>query len=125
MLKHIKNLLSHNLIRIAILITIGIAFFSLIKIENQQIQIKNIDKLKHLIAYFILTFIWLLAFKKTKTSKLFIAFCCFFFGIIIEALQVTITTHRSGELLDIVANTMGILIAYIIYFLFFKKNVAI
>lgn len=117
----IKNLLKDNLKGIAILITISIAILSLIKIDHQPIQINNLDKYEHAFAYFVLSFVWLLAFRKTKINKFIIVFCCFFYGIIIEALQVTVTLYRSGDVLDIVANTTGILIACIIYFLFLRK----
>ena len=125
MQKRIKNLLKDNIKRIAILITVSIAILSLIKIDIQQPQINNLDKYEHAFAYFVLSFVWLLAFKKSKINKLTIVICCFFFGIIIEALQVTMTSYRFWEYLDIVANTTGILIAYITYSLFFEKNVAI
>ena len=84
-----------------------------------------IDKVEHALAYFILTFVWLVALRRAKISKLLIVFCCFLYGIIIEALQVTITSYRSGEILDVIANTTGILIAFIVYNSFFKKNKAI
>ncbi|MCG8183345.1 VanZ family protein [Tenacibaculum piscium] len=122
MLKNIKRLLKHNLTTIAILISISIAILSLIKIESRPpIKINHIDKYEHAIAYFVLSFAWLLAFHKTKINKFIIVLCCLFYGIIIEGLQSTITSYRSGEVLDIVANTTGILIAYITYFLFFRK----
>lgn len=119
----IKSLLKDNIkiIVIAILITVSIAILSLIKIGPQPIQINNLDKYEHAFAYFILSFIWLLAFRKTKINKLVVVFCCFFYGIIIETLQVTATSYRTGDVLDVVANTTGILIAYIIYFLFLRK----
>ncbi|MCG8734445.1 hypothetical protein G1K90_10730 [Tenacibaculum finnmarkense] len=118
-----KSLLKDNLTIIAILISIGIAILSLIKIGNPPaiIQIKNLDKYEHAFAYFVLCFVWLIAFDKTKINKVIIVFCCLFYGIIIEGLQVTITTYRSGDVLDIVANTTGILIAYMMYFLFLRK----
>ncbi|WP_272150529.1 VanZ family protein [Tenacibaculum aiptasiae] len=125
MLKIIKNLLKDNFITIAIFVTTSIAILSLIKIGPQPIQINNLDKYEHLIAYFVLSFFWLLALRKTKINDLIIVFACVLYGIIIEALQVTMTSYRSGDVLDIIANTTGILIAYIIYFLFFKKNEAI
>ena len=125
MLKRIKNLLKDNLKIIAILLTGSIAILSLIKVGKQPIQINSLDKIEHAIAYFVLTFIWLLALRKTKINEEFIVFCCFLYGIIIEALQVTTTSYRSGEILDVVANTTGILIAYIFYISFFKKNEAI
>ncbi|WP_420551847.1 VanZ family protein [Tenacibaculum aiptasiae] len=125
MLKIIKNLLKDNFITIAIFVTASIAILSLIKVGPQPIKINNLDKYEHLIAYFVLSFFWLLALRKTKINDLIIVFACVFYGIIIEALQVTMTSYRSGDVLDIIANTTGILIAYIIYFLFFKKNEAI
>ncbi|WP_299155923.1 VanZ family protein [uncultured Tenacibaculum sp.] len=125
MQKLIKNLLKGNLIIIAIFVTTSIAILSLIKVGPQPIQINNLDKYEHLLAYFVLSFFWLLALKKAKINDFIIVFCCVIYGIIIEVLQVTITSYRSGDVLDIIANTTGILIAYIIYFLFFKKNEAI
>ncbi|MGB1042949.1 MAG: VanZ family protein [Tenacibaculum sp.] len=125
MLKRIKSLLKDNLNIIAILLTVSIAILSLIKIGKQPIQINGLDKIEHAIAYFVLTFIWLLALQKSKINVKLIILCCFLYGIIIEALQVTATSYRSGEILDVVANTTGILIAYIFYISFFKKNEAI
>lgn len=125
MLKRIKSLLKDNLNIIAILLTISIAILSLIKVGKQPIQINGLDKIEHAIAYFVLTFIWLLALQKSKINVKLIVLCCFLYGIIIEALQVTATSYRSGEILDVVANTTGILIAYIFYISFFKKNEAI
>ncbi|MGB1042951.1 MAG: VanZ family protein [Tenacibaculum sp.] len=125
MLKHIKNLLKDNLNIIAILLTISIAILSLIKIEKQPIQVNGLDKIEHALAYFVLTLLWLLALKKSKIRGIVVIICCFLYGIVIEVLQVTTTSYRSGEILDVVANSTGILIAYIIYLYFFKKNEAI
>ncbi|WP_440068761.1 VanZ family protein [Tenacibaculum discolor] len=124
--KHIKNLLKDKLIIIiAILITISIAIISLIKLGKAPIHINHIDKLEHTFAYFVLSLVWLVALRTTKINKYIIVFCCFFYGIIIEVLQATTTSYRSGEILDIMANTTGILIAFIVYNSFFKKNKAI
>ena len=125
MLKLIKNLLKDNILLIAILITVGIAILSLIKIGTQPIKINNLDKYEHALAYFVLSFLWLLALKRTKIKSFLVVVFCFFYGIIIEALQVTTTTYRSGDIWDVVANTTGILIAYIVFILFFRKNEAI
>ncbi|WP_220455464.1 VanZ family protein [Tenacibaculum pelagium] len=95
------------------------------KVGKQPIQINGLDKIEHAIAYFVLTFAWLLALRKSKINAKLIVLCCFLYGIIIEALQVTTTSYRLGEILDVVANTTGILIAYICYLSFFKKNEAI
>jgi len=124
-LSNIKSLLKDKLITIAILITLGIAIVSLIKLGKSPIQINHLDKIKHAFAYFVLSLVWFIALRTTIINKYLIAFGCFLYGIIIEVLQVTITSHRSGEILDVIANTTGILIAIIIYNSFFKKNEAI
>jgi len=124
-LSNIKSLLKDKLITIAILITLGIAIVSLLKLGKSPIQINHLDKIKHAFAYFVLSLVWFIALRTTKINKYLIAFGCFLYGIIIEVLQVTITSHRSGEILDVIANTTGILIAIIIYNSFFKKNEAI
>lgn len=125
MLNNIKNLLKDKLTLIAILITIGIAIVSLIKLGKPSIKINHLDKIEHAFAYFVLSLLWLIALRKTKISTYLVVFCCFLYGIIIEVLQATTTLYRSGEILDVIANTTGILIAYFVFNLFFKKNEAI
>lgn len=121
--KHIKNLLKVSSLIIAITITIGIAVLSLLKIEKQSpIGISNIDKLGHAIAYCVLTFSWLMALANNKKQKIIIVIFCFLFGIIIEVLQQTITTYRTAELADIFANGVGVVIALLIFSIFFKKK---
>ena len=119
----IKHLLKRSVLLIAIIITLSIAILSLIKVGEQPIKIQHLDKIEHVIAYFTLTFIWLLALAKKKIKYLII-FSCFFYGIIIELLQAT-TTYRTGDYLDIIANSTGVLIALLIFNCFFEKKLAI
>ena len=121
MLKHIKNLLRDNLIVIAILITVGILCLSLIKMPNTNIKVAHIDKLYHSFAYFVLTITWLFAFYKRQEKKLVIIISCIIFGIIIEILQSTLTVYRTGDYYDILANSLGVLLALLIFNIFFKK----
>ena len=124
MQKLIKNLLKDKKtkVAIAIFITISIAILSLIRIGKQPVAIANIDKIEHTIAYFALTFSWLLALPKNNKQVYFITFCCLIYGIIIEALQASITTYRTGDYYDIIANSVGILIAFTFFSFFFKKK---
>ena len=46
---------------------------------------------------------------------------CIIFGIIIEILQGVITSYRTASYLDIVANTIGVLLAVVIFHVFEKK----
>ncbi|MDB4241333.1 VanZ family protein [Polaribacter sp.] len=122
MQQRIKHLLQASTLWIAIAITISIAYLSLIKTNNfPKIAISNIDKLYHLIAYFLLTFSWLIALKKSKyIYKVLIG--SLLYGIIIEVLQATLTVYRTGELFDFLANSVGVLLALLIFNLFFKKK---
>lgn len=122
MLKHIKNLFKANLIIIAISFTIGIACLSLIKMPNTKINIVNIDKFYHSFAYFMLAITWLFTFYKKPEKKYLIIILCIVFGIIIEITQSKLTNYRTGDYLDAISNTCGVLLALLIYNLISKKN---
>ena len=124
----IKNLLKVRYTFLASIITFAITYLSLVKLGKQQISIAHLDKIEHTIAYFFLAITWLLAIKKaarnTKT-KYIIVFCCIFFGIIIEVLQTTLTNYREASLLDALANSLGALIAMLVFTIKFEKKRAI
>ncbi len=123
MLMRIRHLLKRNSLLLAVGITIVIAMLSLIRVGELPVpKISNIDKLEHAFAYLVLTFLWLLALGKTKTARLLIVVICIIYGIIIEILQGLLTSYRFAELLDVVANTLGILLATMVFWLFFVKN---
>lgn len=124
MLKHIKHLLAHSSLYIAIAITMVIAYLSLANIGSASINFTHFDKIKHFIAYFALTFFWLLACKENKKLKLLVIVLCVFYGIVIEVLQVTLTSYRYAEYLDILANSTGTVVA-LLMFNYFKKNQSI
>ncbi|UAN00084.1 VanZ family protein [Polaribacter litorisediminis] len=86
------------------------------------IKVANIDKGYHSIAYFILTITWLLSFYKKPQKKYIIAISCIIFGIIIELLQASLTVYREGDYFDVLANSLGVLLALSTFSLFFKKN---
>lgn len=123
MLKRIKNLLKDKLLLlIAIAVTISVLSLSLIRMPNTSVSIVNIDKAYHGFAYFTLTIVWLLSFYKNPEKKYLITICCIIFGIIIEVLQNVITDYRTGEYLDVLANSIGCLLALFIFSLIFKKK---
>lgn len=122
MLKPIKNLLKDNLLIIAVVITLGILGLSLIKMPDTGIDIQNVDKVYHAFAYFTLTIIWLLTYYKQPNKKYIIFIACIIFGIIVEILQMSLTIYRTGDYLDVIANSSGALLALIIFNLFSKKK---
>ena len=102
-----------------ILILIGLIYVSLITFGSlsssnniSMLDFKHIDKIIHLISYAILCLIIFLIFETFKT-KAGIWFAFLFptaYGIFIEILQLMITTSREFSLLDILANTVGVII---------------
>ncbi len=125
MLKPIKSLLENNAIYIAVFFTICILFGSLVKSEFIVVESISVsDKIYHLIAYFLLMLSWLYAFfkrEKFEENVKYIILGCFIFGIIIEILQGVTTSYRTASYLDIVANTIGVLLAVVIFHVFEKK----
>lgn len=122
MLKPIKHLLLANISWVAVVITISIAYLSLIHTSKLPVvSISNIDKVFHAIAYFALTSSWLWSLRK-KVHKYGVVVACVFFGILIEVLQSKLTTYRTGEFLDFLANTTGAVIALLLFNQVFKKK---
>lgn len=122
MLKRIKTLLKDNSIFLALAITIGILCLSLIKMPKTDIQISNIDKFYHSFAYFVLAISWLFTYRKKPKVKYLVVIGCIIFGIIIEVFQNALTDYRTGDYLDVLANSFGVVLALLIFNVFSKKN---
>ncbi|WP_246034780.1 VanZ family protein [Polaribacter aestuariivivens] len=87
-----------------------------------ETSISNIDKWQHGFAYFTLSICWLLTFINKAQKKYLIAFLCIAFGIIIEVLQNELTSYRTGDYLDVLANTTGVLLGLVVFNQIYKKN---
>ena len=111
-----------SIVKIALAITFSIVCLSLLKIPKSKITVTHIDKVYHSIAYFTLTVSWLIAYHKKPQKKYIIVICCIIFGIVIELLQSMLTNYRTGEYLDVIANSSGVLVALLIFNLISKKK---
>ncbi len=125
MLQRIKKLLEHNALILAIIITLIIAFLSLSIVPkiNIGLNINSGDKYLHTIAYFTLAFVWFFVFRdnfKNTSFKIYLIISLVFYGIILEAFQDKLTNYRTADLYDIVANTIGIIIATVFFNKFLK-----
>jgi VanZ family protein len=82
------------------------------------INIPYIDKIGHFCLYFILMAVIILehrnSFKNTR-QLLLIALIPLCFGILMEFLQMAITSDRKGEILDAASNSAGIAIALFLW----------
>ena len=125
-------LISHTLkvkiiLLIAVSLTAAILFLSLIRVDNlPDLQVKEMDKYYHSFAYFILTMSWLSFFQvrdNTLKKKLLIliSIALTIFGIVIELLQRILTNYRLFDYQDMIANTIGVLIATLLFLGIRKK----
>ena len=111
-----KNLFKDNFFLIAaFVITIVISCLSLIKTPKIDTGFSNIDKLYHLFAYFTLSLFWLFSFYKKSSLKYFIVLACLIYGILIEVIQHTLTTYRTGDYKDAIANTLRSIFGLIVF----------
>ncbi|WP_274474705.1 VanZ family protein [Mangrovimonas aestuarii] len=96
--------------------TVALATVSLLNISNlPKITENNSDKIYHLVAYAILMVLWFNALfyrigLKRGKALLFAAIISIVFGIIIEVLQDTATDVRQADILDFVANFIGVVV---------------
>ena len=105
---------------LSIFYTVVLTIVCLIKLNKMpNIGMSNGDKIFHLLAYVVLTFLWVKTFLfkfgfKKASSLLYIGLFCIIFGIIIEVLQNKLTTYRTLDILDILANTTGVILAVLV-----------
>ena len=110
-------MLKKAILIIAVLYSCILAAICLISLEDvPKVNLTHIDKLFHFGTYAMLTFLWFAGFryslKKEKTQAIFYAtLFSILFGIVIEVLQHTLTTYRSMDVFDVIANTLGALLA--------------
>lgn len=104
-MKHNLNFIYNNWLVITIFLSAVIIFFSFFSITLPS-TVQSTDKYLHIVAYLLLSFSTSLR-KPTNYILIFVYF--FFFGIVIELIQPYF--NRYFELLDILANSIGIFLA--------------
>lgn len=113
-----KNILS-------IIVSLVILYLSLASPEKFSkvtlIQFRGLDKIVHLLMYFIFMSVILFEHRKnlTKIHHFFIvALIPLIFGALLELLQSWLTLARTGSIFDILFNIAGILISVGIFLIF-------
>ena len=105
---------------ITILYSIALTIVCLIDLNGViEVKISFGDKIFHLLAYVVLTVLWYYTFfynlKSNKGKALIYAVVIsIIFGIVIEVLQETVTTYRSSDIIDILANSFGAILAAVV-----------
>jgi len=72
------------------------------------------DKFLHVICYFFLTIIYYLSLYKSKKQIFFSILISFLLGFILELLQILKIFQRQFDFLDILSNSIGIILAFLI-----------
>lgn len=131
-----QKLLRHKpLFVIAVLYTIALTLGSLMRpIHITAKPISNIDKLLHAGAYFGLTVLWILwmlykrSDQKEISSKALwkitigVVIIAVLYGVLMEVLQGTLTSYRTPDTWDIVANTTGSVLALLACYVYINKS---
>ncbi|MEQ1599343.1 MAG: VanZ family protein [Methylotenera sp.] len=92
-----------------------VGVFMLVELSPKEDGLKYLDKIQHALIFFILSVSGCLAFKK-KTWIVTLGLAIF--GAIIEVLQAALTTTRTGDVYDWLADVAGILIGFMIIFIY-------
>ncbi len=102
----------------AVVYTGVITYLSLVNLSDTAVSSWGLsDKVLHAGAYFGMALVWLLFYVLNYQPKTFlrkILVVCLlvaFFGIVIEVLQNELTTYRELDVLDMLANTAGVILA--------------
>lgn len=107
---------------ITLLLAVGIVLLSLLPIPDLKmpVQVPLMDKWTHMVMYGVLTLVIWLEYRRSHQQYnawrlLIFAFLApIAMGGILELMQAYLTTCRSGEWLDFVANTIGVCIGSVI-----------
>ena len=106
---------------LAALWTLFIAYLCLTDFDKlPTIKIGGLDKSVHFILHFFFTLLWYLYLKSVFKTKWIISFVVLLdvaYGSLIEVGQTLFTITRKGDVLDILANSVGTAAAVIVIYL--------
>lgn len=115
---------------LALIWTIIITYLSLSDVSGlgSSIKIPHKDKMAHFVFYFLFCFLWIrcLCYNTVSTNnKIKVLITAILYGILIEILQAVMHNHRSSDIYDVVANTIGAFLGcvYTAHFLSNKKHI--
>ena len=82
--------------------------------QMEQITFNFSDKLIHCLFYTGLTFFWIKSAEEPSNRKIIkTALLVFLFGLVLEILQETLPIQRDMDIFDLLANSVGILLAIV------------
>lgn len=79
------------------------------------LKLPGVDKVGHCFFYFCLALFWCLAGLRVKGYAVIVFIFCVSFGILMEFLQFYLFYGRQFEILDMIANTIGVGCGIVLY----------
>ncbi len=123
MLQPIKNWWLDNRLLVALAVSVAIVVLSLVPptvMPHTGITVS--DKFLHSLAYMVLLWVWLLVYKDRKRLQtgIILILSLTIFGIILEVLQGALTTYRTPDVLDALADLVGLILGFISFQLLYQ-----
>ena len=119
-MKIIKHLSERKFLFLAITWTVFVVVASLVSFNSvPKVKVVGSDKVVHFLFYLVFVIFWSLAKKQSYFKinySLLIVVIAIVFGIIIEILQGVLTKTRQADFYDVVANSLGAIVGYIVLF---------
>jgi len=91
-------------------------------------RLLSFDKFAHFFVFAVFSFLWGVAFAKQRKNYLLFdkapLIACgmgIMYGAIIELLQGTLFVNRSADFIDIIANSIGSALGYVIFMTIYKS----
>lgn len=114
-----KSLAARLSLFAALTFTLILGIASILPAPKVEAAPAGIDKIFHLAAYILLTILWFFSFfgfsKKNFWTAIYLsATLALVYGMVIEVLQGAVTSYRTADWYDLLANITGICIAIII-----------
>lgn len=110
---------------IALIYTIVLLYFSLVDISGvlPDTNIKFQDKILHFLAYLVLSVLWgyYVILLKTKNAIIYSFLATLIFGVILELVQEVVNPLRDYDILDLLANCIGIMFGTVVVIWYNRK----
>ena len=110
---------------IALIYTIVLLYFSLVDISGvlPDTNIKLQDKILHFLAYLVLSVLWgyYTILLKTKNAIIYSFLATLIFGVILELVQEVVNPLRDYDILDLLANCIGIMFGTVVVIWYNRK----
>ncbi|APD06548.1 hypothetical protein UJ101_01018 [Flavobacteriaceae bacterium UJ101] len=111
----IKRLLDKKITKVLLFITITVVtILSLMPLDNLEIKAPlGTDKIVHVIMYFSISTLALWSYANNSNHTMKIIIVVILYSILIEILQEYMPLKRSGDIYDVIANSIGAILGLI------------